>query len=127
MYSINFYGGWLGVLAGLLVGAGIGMFFHKDPWLGGYSSWRRRVLRLGHIASVMVGILNLLFVFSISLGFVDLSKLTDIVSWLFLAGLVGMPVCCYAAAACKPMRFLFPIPATCLIVGTAMLFGAGVC
>ena len=126
MYPINFYAGWLGILAGLLAGAAIGMFFHNDDWLGGYASWRRRMLRLGHIASIMVGILNLLFVFSISLALVDVSKLTDIASWLFAVGLVGMPVCCYAAAVCKPLRHLFPIPATCLIVGTALLFWAGV-
>jgi hypothetical protein len=125
MYSINFYAGWLGILAGLLVGAAIGMFFHKDQWLGGYASWRRRVLRLGHIASVMVGILNILFAFSIHLDFVAVSPLSKTASILFLVGLVGMPMCCYAAAAHKPLRHLFPIPATCLIVGTALLFLAG--
>lgn len=125
MYPINFYAGWLGVLAGLLAGAAIGMFFHKDQWLGGYASWRRRMLRLGHIASVMVGILNLLFVFSVGQWFVNVSRLTDISSWLFVAGLVGMPICCYASAAWKPLRYLFPIPATCLIVGTVLLFWAG--
>jgi hypothetical protein len=40
---------WLGVVAGMVSGAVMGLFFHSDQWLGGYGSWPRRILRLGHI------------------------------------------------------------------------------
>ena len=38
------------MLAGVLSGMAMGLFFHQDGWLGGYGSFRRRLLRLGHIA-----------------------------------------------------------------------------
>jgi len=46
---MNILAGWLGVLGGVLSGAVIGLFFHRDDWAGGYGSFSRRMLRLGHI------------------------------------------------------------------------------
>ena len=57
----NVWAAWLGILAGALAGAVMGLMFHRDDWLGGYSSWRRRMLRLGHIAFFGIGLLNLAF------------------------------------------------------------------
>ena len=45
MATLNFQVAWIAILAGLLTGAAIGMFFHAEEWLGGYGSWRRRMLR----------------------------------------------------------------------------------
>lgn len=50
MIPLNLVGGWLGMLAGVLSGALVGLFFYRDDWMGGYDSWRRRLTRLGHIS-----------------------------------------------------------------------------
>lgn len=52
----NLYVGWGAILCGLSVGAGMGVFFHDESWLGGYASRRRRMLRLGHVALVGTGV-----------------------------------------------------------------------
>ncbi len=62
---VNFYVGWIAILTGLVAGAAIGMFFHRDDWLEGYGSWRRRMLRLMHISLVGTGLLNLAFALSL--------------------------------------------------------------
>src|SRR6185503_20678894 len=59
--NLNLIAGWLGMLAGVLSGAVIGLFFHDEKWMGGYASYRRRLARLGHIAFFGLGFLNLIF------------------------------------------------------------------
>ena len=61
MPTVNLIGGWVGMLAGVLTGAFIGLFFHQDGWMGGYSSYPRRLTRLGHISFFGLGFLNLIF------------------------------------------------------------------
>ena len=50
MQTLHLYAAWIGIFMGFLAGAGLGLFFHRDGWLGGYSSWPRRMARLGHIS-----------------------------------------------------------------------------
>ena len=41
MRDINIQIAWFAILLGLITGAGgVGVFFHEESWLGGYSSWR---------------------------------------------------------------------------------------
>jgi len=47
---INLQAGWVGILLGCLAGEVPGLFFQKNDWQGGYASWRRRMIRLAHIA-----------------------------------------------------------------------------
>jgi hypothetical protein len=63
--TLNLIAGWLGMLAGVLSGAVLGLFFHREDWMGGYGSYRRRLARLGHIAFFGLGFLNLIFAASI--------------------------------------------------------------
>ena len=49
MITFNLWAAWIGIIAGMLSGAALGLFFHEESWLGGYGSWPRRLLRLGHI------------------------------------------------------------------------------
>src|SRR5438093_781289 len=64
----NWIFGWSMILSGLLVGAGLGLFFHHENFLGGYASLRRRLLRLGHIALIALGALNVLYSYSARSG-----------------------------------------------------------
>ena len=62
--ALNFTLGWVAMLAGLISGAAIGLYFHDEDWLGGYGSYQRRMLRLGHLALFALGIINVLFALS---------------------------------------------------------------
>src|SRR2546421_12410970 len=61
MQLLNWYVGWSLLLCAFVTGAALGLFFHRQDFLGGYTSFRRRIVRLGHIALAALGMLNVLF------------------------------------------------------------------
>jgi hypothetical protein len=118
--TINLFTGWISLLGGVLSGMAMGLFFHRDGWLGGYGSFRRRLLRLGHIAFFGLGFLNLLFALSV----VQLPSAAPPVmgaSISLVVGAITMPLCCFLTAWRAPFRHLFPLPATCVLVGVVGL------
>jgi hypothetical protein len=117
--ALHILAGWIGVFLGVLTGAVFGSAFHKESWLGGYNSWPRRMLRLGHISFFGIAFLN--FMFSITTGLEALhGTLIGIGSILFLVGAATMPTACFLSAWKKPLKSLFPIP-------VASICGALVC
>lgn len=106
-YALNLLAGWSGFLGGALSGAVIGLFFHREEWLGGYGSFRRRMLRLGHIAFFGLGLINILFALSIH----SISTPANAASAFLMIGLVTMPLNCFATAWRESFRHLFFIPA----------------
>ena len=121
--TLNLVAGWLGMLCGGLSGAIAGLFFYKDDWLGGYDSWRRRLVRLGHISFFGLGLVNLNFAFSATALHLRGNCLT-LASFSLLVGAVTMPICCFLAAWRKPLRHLFPIPVAAVATGViALLIG----
>ena len=88
MEAMNLYIGWIAVLGGLLAGATAGMFFDKEDWLGGYGSWRRRMLRLAHISLVGTGLLNLAF--ALSVRSLRMEPCPRLASGLFILGAATM-------------------------------------
>ena len=121
--TINLLGGWIGMLAGVVSGAVIGLFFWRDEWMGGYDSWRRRLTRLGHISFFGLGLLNLLFAATAAqLGLRGAGL--RIASVALLTGAIAMPACCFLSAWRKPLRHLFPIPVLAVAAGViAILIG----
>jgi hypothetical protein len=110
--------GWVGMLLGVISGAVIGLFFHREDWMGGYGSYRRRLTRLGHISFFGLAFVNLAFAFTQHLlplrapfGSVAMSA--------FLLGAISMPACCFLSAWRKPLRHLFFIPVACILAGIA--------
>jgi hypothetical protein len=106
-FALNLAAGWYGFLGGVLSGMVIGLFFHRENWLGGYDSFQRRMVRLGHIAFFGLGLINILFALSASQS----SSLTNAASHLLLVGLITMPLTCFATAWRRGFRHLFIIPA----------------
>lgn len=120
MGTVNLFWGWVGLLAGVLSGAVIGLFFHRDDWMGGYDSFRRRLTRLGHISFFGLGFVNILFgltVRTLPLAGPDVER----ASWLLLLGALTMPLCCFLSAWRKPFRHLFPVPVACVLFGVGLL------
>ena len=119
MADINLAAAWSGILAGMVAGAALGLFFHREDWLGGYGSWRRRLLRLGHVSLFGLGLLNLAFFLTADrLGWTAAGTPgARTASVLFVAGAVLMPTVCALAAWRRPLRHLFVLPVGSL--GTA--------
>jgi hypothetical protein len=117
MYEINFVAAWFAILAGLITGTAMGLFFHDVGWMGGYGSWRRRMMRLGHISFFGTGFLNLAFVLSVE--HLHLAELPPVASAGFLLGTVAMPTVCFLSAWRESVRHLFFIPVAALTVAAA--------
>jgi hypothetical protein len=114
--SFHVFVGWAAVLLGAASGAVIGLFFHQDTWAGGYDSFRRRMLRLGHVSFMGIGFLN--FFFALTLSLITLPEVhIRISSVAFLIAVIAMPACCFLSAWKKPLRQLFPIPVVAVLTG----------
>ena len=118
-HPLNFHVGWTLVLVGFLCGALIGLGFHRESFLGGYASFPRRLLRLGHIALVALGAFNVLF---------SLCPLPAPGAWnapwvskLWLVGAVAMPAVCFLSAWKHSFRHLFFIPVASLIGAVVLI------
>jgi hypothetical protein len=120
MTTANLIAGWLGMLMGVIAGAAIGLFFHKDDWMGGYNSYPRRLTRLGHISFFGLGFINISF--AVSAGQLPLAALyLSIASKLLIVGAITMPLVCFLSAWRKPMRHFFPIPVVSELAGVAAI------
>lgn len=124
MPMLNLMGGWVGMLAGVLSGAVIGLFFHREDWMGGYDSYRRRLTRLGHISFFGLGFLNLFF--AMTVRDLDLAgSWLAVGSWALMLGAVTMPLCCFLSAWRKPWRHLFPVPVLAVTAGIVSILLGG--
>ena len=117
MESFHLYFAWIWILVGLVSGAIIGMFFHDEAWLGGYSSWRRRMVRLGHVSFLGTGLLN--FAFALSVDRVGRDGAPGLPAVLFVIGAVTMPLVCFLSAWREGFRGFFVVPVVSLIVASA--------
>jgi hypothetical protein len=114
------------MLCGAASGALLGLRFHREEWLGGYGSFRRRLLRLGHIAFFGLGFLNLLFAFSVRALPVS-APYGQLAAASFVLAAVTMPLICFLAAWRPPFRHLFPIPVVGVLTGIlSLLTGWGI-
>jgi hypothetical protein len=114
--DLHLLAGWSMAFLGVLLGAGIGLFFHREDWAGGYASFRRRMLRLAHISFFGLGILNILFGLTLKAAPWPVPW-TGIASAGFLVGAVTMPLCCLLTAWKRPFRHLFPVPVLSVLAG----------
>ena len=107
---------WGGMLLGVISGAIIGLFFAREDWMGGYSSWRRRLTRLGHISFFGLSFVNFFFAFThhtLTLDHVWAMR----AAWGFGIGAAAMPTVCFLSAWKQPLRHLFFIPVGGVAIG----------
>ena len=119
MIEINLFAAWIGMFLGGILGAVQGLFFHNEEWLGGYGTWVRRMMRLGHISFFGIAFINISF--AVTANIMGIEQEVSIPSVLFIIGAIGMPLICYLSAFKKGFRHLFFIPAISIIVGIATL------
>jgi len=91
----NLFLAWLWILLGFGSGLVLGLFFHRENWLGGYGSLKRRMYRLGHISFFGLGT----------------------ASGAFILGALTMPVCCVVMAHFPKAHLIFAVPVISLITG----------
>src|SRR6266700_1901692 len=91
--QINLLVAWLWIVLGIASGLTLGLFFHRENWLGGYASFKRRLYRLGHISFFGLGLLNLAFYFTAMTALAP-GHLLNLASLGFVIGAISMPVCC---------------------------------
>ena len=108
--------GWSGMLGGVVSGAALGLFFHRENWMGGYASFRRRLARLGHISFFGLGFLNLLFAFTNQLVALPVRP-ASLAAAALIAAAVAMPTCCFLAAWRPSFRHLFAVPVAAVLTG----------
>lgn len=109
---------WSLIVAGFLSGATLGLFFHRDDFLGGYGSFRRRLLRLGHIACLALGLLALQLLDTLAAHSATVPPASPPPHWIapaFLVGAALMPTVCFLTAWRRPFRHLFALPVALLV------------
>jgi hypothetical protein len=112
--------GWIWVLTGFLSGLLLGLRFHADSWLGGYAALRRRLVRLGHVSFIGLGILNLLFAAGAPRLRLDPAWLS-VASWCLVLGGIAMPACCALMAWRPGLRHVFAVPVVALVLGAGVI------
>ena len=121
--ELNLYAGWLGMLGGVLSGCVMGLWFHRPDWLGGYASFPRRLVRLGHISFFGIGRLNILFGLTVAQTQLRATPL-HMASIGLIAGAVLMPAICFLAAWRERLRHLFVLPVAAVSIGIIALLAA---
>ena len=120
MAQWNLWAGWTGMMFGLVSGALIGLKFHLEDFAGGYASFRRRMLRIGHLAFFGLGIINVLFALTLTSSGVVLSY-PAVASASLAAAVFVMPAVCFLTAWKKPFRHIFPLPVILVAVSLLLL------
>lgn len=118
-HPLNFQAGWWLVLLSFASGALLGLGFHREDFLGGYGSFRRRLLRLGHIACAALGLFNLVY------GLAPIATGPQPGhAWpglLLLAGGFAMPAVCFLTAWKTPFRHAFFLPVGLLAAAVSLI------
>lgn len=126
---LNIVFGWvwmnMGFITGLLMGLkaeqfGLNTLKEGPTWLDGYSSVPRRLIRLGHVAFIMLPVLNILFG-----QYIDATPLSMtwklVGSYAMIFGGVGVPILCFAAAFYRPVKILLGLPASAVLIGNLII------
>lgn len=122
--------GWACMCLGIASGLILGLWSFDGPfavpeWLGAYDQTGRRLARLGHIAFLGLGILNLLMA-----GELRRRSLPPwgrrTASWAMNFGNVFLPLTLFAAAAYRPLKFVMSVPALAVFLAL-VLTAYGVC
>lgn len=116
-HALNGVAGWYLLLASFVAGALVGLRFHREDLFGGYASFRRRLLRLGHVALAALGIVNIAY----GLTPVPAGGATTWPGTTLLAGSIAMPLVCFLTAWRSGFRHLFFMPVTLLVFAVALI------
>ena len=115
---LNLVLAWVWILLGFVSGMLLGLFFHRENWLGGYGSLKRRMYRLGHISLFALGAVNLMFYLTVQNS--PSSGVLRVAAAAFIAGALTMPICCLLMAHHPRTHTLFTIPVLSLLTAAVL-------
>ena len=123
-FSRNRVVGWASLAAGVGVGLVMGLWSFDGPlqtpaWIGEYTDTSRRLVRLGHIAFLGLGFIDILIERELvrsSLGRAGRA----IASWSMVIGNVLLPIALFGAAAYRPLKYFMAIPATSVFLALVL-------
>lgn len=121
--TLNILAAWLGIGAGVMAGVVMGLWFERDGWLGGYGSWARRLIRLGHVSFFGIALLNLSYAMTVM--HLEWADYHPVPSLALVAAALLMPAVCFAAAFVKPARHLFALPVMAVLIGVVGVLVGG--
>ncbi len=101
--------GFVWICVGLLLGAPMALAFLKKDWLGGYGSLSRRLLRLSHIAFIMLGLLNIVYGYALKTGTVHFAWQGAAMASL-LAGAAILPILLFVGIWVRKALWALPLP-----------------
>ncbi|MEX1258702.1 MAG: hypothetical protein WEG36_13895 [Gemmatimonadota bacterium] len=117
--------GWSLFLAGIAGGMVLGLWAFDGPApaparFAEYDGLPRRLLRLGHIAAMALGLTNIFFGHELpGLALGRTGK--KVASASLICGATLMPAILTAAAFHEPWKYLLPLPATATFVAVALI------
>lgn len=107
--SANITFGFVWINAGILLGAPMAMAFLRSDWLGGYGSLDRRLLRLSHVAFIMLSLLNVIYGYALETGAIEISW-QRAASFHLMAGSIVLPLVLLAGIRVRRVLWLLPVP-----------------
>jgi hypothetical protein len=116
--------GWISLAVGVATGLVMGLWSFEGPmttpaWLGEYGDTSRRLARLGHIAFIGLGLINILLAHELphsALG----PRARRSASRHMNFGNIVLPITLFAAAAWRPAKYAMAIPATAVFVALCL-------
>jgi len=116
--------GWWSLAAGVATGLVLGLWSFDGPlpvpaWLGAYDDTARRLARLGHIAFIGLGMLNILLARELPQSALEDSG-RRLASRAMNLGNLLLPVLLFAAAAFPPVKYALAVPATAVFVALSL-------
>jgi hypothetical protein len=116
--------GWFSLVVGIATGLVMGLWSFDGPmatpaWLGEYADTSRRLARLGHIAFIGLGLINILLAHELSHSALG-TRARRIASRHMNFGNVVLPITLFAAAAWRPAKYAMAIPATAVFVAMCL-------
>ncbi len=123
--AANVRAAWGMICLSLVAGAVLGTWSFGGPvappaGFEDYAALPRRLVRLAHIAGVMLPVLNLLYVpWMRRTAWPE--PLRALGCRLMLVGMIGLPLMLAGAAAWRPLLHASAVPVLALVAGTALL------
>ena len=116
--------GWISLVAGIATGLVMGLWSFDGPmttpaWLGEYGDTSRRLARLGHIAFIGLGLINILLAHELPHSSLS-ARARRMASHHMNFGNVVLPITLFAAAAWRPAKYAMAIPATAVFVALCL-------
>ena len=130
-FSRNRMVGWSSLATGVGVGLIMGLWSFDGPvpppaWIGDYTDTSRRLIRLGHIAFIGLGLIDILMERELARSALGQTG-RAVASWSMVVGNVLLPMALFAAAIYRPIKYGMALPASAVFLALILTaYGSGV-